>query len=108
LGAGTTGPVNPIWLCLVAFLLFSVAEGIIPAVAMSATTAAAPARHSSQTLSLYFLTMAGGSSLSGLLAQLYSPQHEARFFAVSALMTAVLAVALLLIGRRLDKTHQPI
>ena len=103
LGAGTTGAVNPIWLAVVGFLLFSVAEGVVPAVAMSATTAAAPAAYGSQTLSLYFLTMAGGSALAGLIAQLYSPEHEVAFFSVSAIGTAVLALALAAVGRHLQR-----
>lgn len=101
LGAGTTGKVNPLWLAAVGFLLFSVSESLVPAIAMSATTASAPRSFGAQTLSLYFLTMAGGSSLSGLLAQLYSADHEFAFFALSAAGTAVIAVALLGIGRRL-------
>jgi POT family proton-dependent oligopeptide transporter len=100
LGAGTTGAVNPLWLALVGFLLFSVAEAVVPAVAMSATTAAAPQRFASQTLSLYFLTMAGGSALSGLLAQLYSPAHEVAFFGSCALGTLAAAGLLLAAGRR--------
>ncbi len=105
LGVGTEDKANPLWMAAIGFLLFSVAESLVPAVAMSATTASAPKSYGSQTLSLYFLTMAGGSSLSGLLAQLYSPEHEVSFFALSALATAALTAALLLLGRRLSTTR---
>lgn len=102
LGSGTTGTANPLWMAAFGFAMFSIAESLVPAVAMSATTAAAPKSYGAQTLSLYFLTMAGGSSLSGLLAQLYSAEREVSFFALSALATAVLTVGLLLLSRRLS------
>ena len=61
---------------------------------LSATAQLAPASHKAGMTSLYFLTMAGGSTLAGLLAQKYSATTELTFFGATAAASIVAAAVL--------------
>lgn len=95
------------------FALFALAEIIVAPTAMSATRTYAPRAFSSQLMALYFLTMSGGATLSGVLATLYSTQHEISFFLWTAVATVIITVILVALGRvlkpstDLGETSQP-
>lgn len=92
--AGTSGATNSVVLVLVAMLLFGAGEiAVVPSV-LSATAQLAPASHKAGMTSLYFLTMAGGSTLAGLLAQKYSATTELTFFGATAAASIVAAAVL--------------
>jgi POT family proton-dependent oligopeptide transporter len=90
---------------ILGFALFALAEIIVAPTAMSATRAYAPKAFGSQLMALYFLTMSGGATLSGLLAIMYSPEHERVFFFVTAAVTAVIAAGLLALARMLPTAN---
>jgi POT family proton-dependent oligopeptide transporter len=94
-----TGAVN-IWPVLLGMLIFGVAEVTIAPAAMSVATKLAPRQFGAQMMSLYFLTMAGGSTLAGLLAGLYRPTNEAAFFGTIAVATVLVTGIYAAIVRR--------
>ena len=66
--------VSPLWL-IVAYLTIACGELCLSPVGLSATTKLSPARFAGQTMGLWFLTLALGSFLAGLLAGDYNAQH---------------------------------
>lgn len=98
--SGSRGPVNGLWLVLLGMLVMGIGEVTVVPAAMSITTKLAPSRFPTQMMSLYFLTMAGGSTLSGLIAQLYRPTNEMVFFGALAAMTAACVTGFVVMLRR--------
>ena len=68
--------VSPLWL-IVAYLTIACGELCLSPVGLSATTKLSPARFAGQSMGLWFLTLALGSFLAGLLAGDYNAQHLA-------------------------------
>jgi proton-dependent oligopeptide transporter, POT family len=68
--------VSPLWL-IVAYFFIACGELCLSPVGLSATTKLAPARFAAQTMGLFFLTLALGSFLAGLLSGDYDAQHLA-------------------------------
>jgi proton-dependent oligopeptide transporter, POT family len=68
--------VSPLWL-IGAYLVIACGELCLSPVGLSATTKLAPARFAAQTMGLFFLTLALGSFLAGLLSGDYNAQHLA-------------------------------
>jgi proton-dependent oligopeptide transporter, POT family len=100
-GAGSTTP-----LLAVAFILlvFTIGELLISPVGLSLATKISPGVFRSQTVALYFLSIALGTALSGSLAGLYSPEQEAPYFGglgVAAIIVGVILLTLTPLIRRL-------
>lgn len=70
------GKVSPLWLTATYFLN-ACGELCLSPVGLSSTTKLAPARFTGQTMGLWFLTLALGSFLAGLLSGDYDAQHLA-------------------------------
>jgi POT family proton-dependent oligopeptide transporter len=68
--------VSPLWL-MATYLLTACGELCLSPVGLSSTTKLAPARFAGQAMGLWFLTLALGSFLAGLLAGDYDAQHLA-------------------------------
>jgi proton-dependent oligopeptide transporter, POT family len=68
--------VSPLWLTAT-YLLCACGELCLSPVGLSSTTKLAPARFAGQAMGLWFLTLALGSFLAGLLAGDYDAQHLA-------------------------------
>ncbi|QCP00093.1 hypothetical protein FCN77_23255 [Arthrobacter sp. 24S4-2] len=100
---GSEGPVNSVLIVLIAMVLFGVAEIVVVPTALSLTARLAPRAASAQMTSLYFLTMAGGSTFSGVVAQAYSPENEGLFFSVVGLGSIAAAITLYLVYRALNR-----
>ncbi|HEX8756808.1 MAG TPA: oligopeptide:H+ symporter [Steroidobacteraceae bacterium] len=65
------GKVSPLWL-VAAYFLFACGELCLSPVGLSSTTKLAPARFAGQSMGLWFLTLALGSFLAGLLSGDYN------------------------------------
>lgn len=76
-------------------LLFTVAELFLSPVGLSVTTKLAPAVFTTQMVALFFLSVALGSAMSGLLARFYDSTNQSPYFGVLG-AAAVLIGALLL------------
>jgi POT family proton-dependent oligopeptide transporter len=100
-GAGATTPL----LAVAAIVLFfAVGELLISPVGLSLATKISPTVFRSQTVALYFLSIALGTALSGSLAHFYSPQHEVAYFGclgVAAIIIGLIVAALSPMIRRL-------
>ncbi|MFZ0501667.1 MAG: peptide MFS transporter [Steroidobacteraceae bacterium] len=91
--------VSPLWL-IVTYLFTACGELCLSPVGLSATTKLAPARFAAQTMGLFFLTLALGSFLAGLLSGDYDAQHLATLPALYLKLffwTAVSGAVMLLI-----------
>ena len=80
--AGGTGPTTPLLAVAVILLVFAIGELLISPVGLSLATKISPQVFRSQTVALYFLSVALGTAMSGSLAGYYSPQHEAAYFGI--------------------------
>lgn len=94
--AGDAGPTTPLLGLAFILLIFTLGELLISPVGLSLTTKISPKVFRSQTVALYFLSVALGTALSGSLAGFYSSQHEATYF--GSLGAAAIVVGLILVG----------
>jgi POT family proton-dependent oligopeptide transporter len=88
-------------------LLFSVAELLLSPVGLSVATAAAPRAYGSQMVALFYLSIALGTSLSGVLAGVYSTAHQVGYFTVLGLCSVLIGLALLAAARRTTTALAP-
>ncbi|MGO2112021.1 MAG: peptide MFS transporter [Pseudoclavibacter sp.] len=103
--AGSSGAVNSIAMVMLVMLAFAVGEAFVAPTALSITAGLAPAKASAQMTGLYFLTMAGGSTLAGTISAHYTAAGEGMFFAIIAGSALVLIVILWLVYRRLSERN---
>ncbi|WP_344405985.1 peptide MFS transporter [Dactylosporangium fulvum] len=77
------GPHSAPLLALAGILLvFTVAELLLSPVGLALATKVAPAAFRTQTVALFFLSVALGTAMSGVLARHYSSDHETVYFGV--------------------------
>ena len=111
LGAGAivpfsiaTGESMPLLIAFGVMVVFALGESFFAPAALSITAGMAPRSANAQMTALYFLTMAGGSTLAGWISQAYQQGSEVQYFgtvAVAGLIaTAVLAGALRLVRQK--------
>jgi POT family proton-dependent oligopeptide transporter len=94
--AGGTDRTTPLLAVAAILLVFALGELSISPVGLSLATKISPKVFRSQTVALYFLSVALGTALSGSLSGYYSPQHEAPYFA--SLGAAAIVVGLIVVG----------
>jgi POT family proton-dependent oligopeptide transporter len=82
-------------------LVFTIAELLLSPVGLSLATKLAPEAFRTQMVALFFLSIALGTAMSGVLAKFYSADHETRYF-------GVIGVAALLLGLTLGAATPPI
>ncbi|MFG1905788.1 peptide MFS transporter [Kribbella sp. NPDC048928] len=80
-------------------LVFTIAELLISPVGLSLSTKLAPEAFRTQMVALFFLSVALGTALSGVLAKFYSADHESAYFGVIGGVALVLG-GLLVLGVR--------
>jgi POT family proton-dependent oligopeptide transporter len=80
-------------------LVFTIAELLISPVGLSLSTKLAPEAFRTQMVALFFLSVALGTALSGVLANFYSTDHESAYFGVIGGVALVLG-GLLVLGVR--------
>ncbi len=90
-GAGST----PLLAMVGILLVFTVAELLLSPVGLSVTTKLAPARFHTQMVALFFLSVALGTAISGLLAEYYDPDNEVPYFSVLGFIAIGVGVLLL-------------
>jgi len=75
-------------------LVFTIAELLLSPVGLSLATKLAPEAFKTQTVSLFFLSVALGSVLAGYLGKFYSADHEAAYFGILGLLSVVVGLVL--------------
>lgn len=101
-GSGTTMPLAAAFLVMA---FFALGEALFAPSALSFTAELAPRAAKAQMTALYFLTMAGGSTISGWISQAYRTGAEAEYFGIVA-ASALGVVAVLGAVYRAISRHQ--
>lgn len=86
----------PLMAMVLILFLFTVAELLLSPVGLSLATKLAPAAFQTQMVALFFLSVALGTAMSGVLAGWYDPSHESPYFLVIGLVSIGFGVVLLL------------
>ncbi|WP_336660366.1 peptide MFS transporter [Leucobacter sp. USHLN153] len=100
----SSGQSMPLLATIPVMLLFAFGEAMFAPSALSFTAELAPRAANAQMTALYFLTMAGGSTLSGWISGLYQPGAEGQYFSVVAI-TSFVTIAVLGLAYRVVDTR---
>lgn len=92
--AGTSGRSVPALAVLCVMAVFAVSELLISPIGLAVSTQLAPEHFRAQMMALYFLSIALGTTLSGVLARFYSPDDEFAYFGVTGLVAIVAGAAI--------------
>lgn len=84
--AGTSGRSVPALAVLFIMAVFAVSELLISPIGLAVSTQLAPEHFRAQMMALYFLSIALGTTLSGVLARFYSPDDEFAYFGITGLV----------------------
>jgi proton-dependent oligopeptide transporter, POT family len=76
-------------------LFFTISELLLSPVGLSLSTKLAPAKFRTQMVALFFLSVALGTAMSGLLSGYYDTQDEVPYFSVLGLVAIVVGLLLL-------------
>ncbi|MBS2940302.1 peptide MFS transporter [Nocardioides sp. J2M5] len=93
----------PLWGLAGILLVFTLAELLISPVGLSATTKLAPKKYTTQMVALYFLSIALGTALAGVLAGYYDEAAEGPFFIWVGLASVVTGVVVMLASKPIHK-----
>lgn len=94
------GPNSTPLLAMVGILLvFTVAELLVSPIGLSVTTKLAPERFHTQMVALFFLSVALGTSVSGIVAGLYDQDNEVPYFTVLGGLAILVGAGLLFATR---------
>lgn len=93
--AGGGGPSTPLLALAAILLVFTIGELMISPVGLSLATKISPRTFRSQTVALYFLSVALGTAMSGSLAGYYSPQREAPYFGILGMAAIIMGLIVL-------------
>lgn len=100
------GQSMPLLVAIAVMLLFAMGEALFAPAALSITAGMSPRSANAQMTALYFLTMAGGSTLAGRISQFYETGSEALYFGTVAVISLAAILILALIWRAVDRTLQ--
>ncbi|WP_280423025.1 peptide MFS transporter [Nocardia carnea] len=92
--AGTTGKAVPALVVLFIMAVFAVSELLISPIGLAVTTQLAPEHFRAQMMALYFLSVALGTTLSGVLARFYSQDAEFAYFGITGLVAIAAGVVI--------------
>lgn len=95
LGASmVSGTRIPLLVMLLFMVIVGISEVMVGPIGLSLATRIAPEKYKSQLVALIFLALAAGSSLSGLLGQIYSTMNENVYLGMIAVIAIALGLAL--------------
>lgn len=100
-GTGQGG--TPLLVVAGILLLFTIAELLLSPVGLSVTTKLAPERFRTQMVALFFLSVALGTSMAGVLAGYYDPANEAPYFGIIGGVCVVAGILLGLVVKPIRK-----
>ncbi|HET8719344.1 MAG TPA: peptide MFS transporter [Nocardioidaceae bacterium] len=80
-------------------LFFTISELLLSPVGLSLSTKLAPAKFHTQMVALFFLSIALGTAMSGLLSGYYDPKSEVPYFAALGAVAIVVGLVLLAITK---------
>ena len=84
-------------------LFFTISELLLSPVGLSLSTKLAPAKFRTQMVALFFLSVALGTAMSGLLTGYYDPKDEVPYFTVLGVAAIVVGLVLAALTKPLQK-----
>ena len=107
--AGTTGKAVPALLVVGIMAVFAISELLISPIGLAVTTKLAPEAFRAQMMALYFFSVGLGTSMSGVLARYYDPDHEFAYFGIIGAVAIVAGVVVFAltpwVSRRMEGVH---
>jgi POT family proton-dependent oligopeptide transporter len=97
--AGGAANSTPLLAMVGILLVFTIAELLLSPVGLSVATKLAPGVFKTQLVALFFLSVALGSAVSGLLAEWYASVNESLYFGVLGGIAILLGLMLALVAR---------
>lgn len=96
------------WWLIVSFALLGLGDVLLQTTGMSATTKLAPAAFASQTMALWFLSLALANGIQAQVVQFYGEISNAAYFGVTGSIAVVLGLAVIAAGPWLRRTMHPV
>jgi POT family proton-dependent oligopeptide transporter len=107
--AGNTGKTTPAIAVFFIMGVFAISELMLSPIGLSVTTKLAPEAFRAQMMALYFFSVGLGTSMAGVLAGFYSPQHELPYFGISGAVTIVIGLVVVALSpwirRKMEGVH---
>jgi proton-dependent oligopeptide transporter, POT family len=107
--AGGTGKTVPAIAVFFIMAVFAISELMLSPIGLSVTTKLAPDAYRAQMMALYFFSIGLGTSMAGVLAGYYSPEHELGYFGISGLVTIVIGLIVVALSpwvrRKMEGVH---
>ena len=97
--AGST----PLWAMIAILFVFTIAELLVSPVGMAAATTLAPQAFKAQMVALFFLSVALGTAMSGVLSADYNPAHEGSYFGALGAVAVVIGLVLAVFSKPLGR-----
>ncbi|GGU40776.1 putative transporter YclF [Streptomyces daghestanicus] len=107
-GHGTGGPLLSVWWIVGSYLLLGLGDVVLETSGMSATSKLAPAAFASQTMSLWFLSLALANGVQAQTVKLYDDVSHAAYFGVNGAIAVAAGLAVLAAAPWLRRTMHPV
>ncbi len=88
----------PALLVLVIMAGFAISELLLSPIGLAVTTQLAPEAFRAQMMALYFFSVGIGTSMSGVLARFYAPEHEVAYFGITGAVAIVVGLIVVALG----------
>jgi len=107
--AWSTGKSTPAIAVFFIMAVFAISELMLSPIGLSVTTKLAPEAFRAQMMALYFFSVGLGTSMAGVLAGYYSPEHEVSYFGISGVITIVIGLIMVTLSpwirRKMEGVH---
>ncbi|MEV0030546.1 peptide MFS transporter [Nocardia sp. NPDC050793] len=77
---------------------FAVSELLLSPIGLAVTTQLAPEAFRAQMMALYFFSVGIGTSMSGVLARFYAPEHEVAYFGITGAVAIAVGLIVAALG----------
>ncbi|MGV9819603.1 peptide MFS transporter [Nocardia xishanensis] len=88
----------PALLVLVIMAGFAISELLLSPIGLAVTTQLAPEAFRAQMMALYFFSVGIGTSMSGVLARFYAPEHEVAYFGITGAVAIAVGLIVVALG----------
>ncbi|MBP1326448.1 POT family proton-dependent oligopeptide transporter [Leucobacter exalbidus] len=95
-----------LWVALILFLI-GIGELLVGPVGVSLATTVAPAAFKAQTVGVYYLSIALGSALSGVLGQFYDPMNQVPYWITMGALGLIAGAVQIIIARPVSRVLVP-
>ncbi|MCP2291070.1 peptide MFS transporter [Nocardia amikacinitolerans] len=96
--AGFDDKAVPALAVLVIMAGFAVSELLLSPIGLAVTTQLAPEAFRAQMMALYFFSVGIGTSMSGVLARFYAPEHEVAYFGITGAVAIAVGLIVAALG----------